>query len=245
MQPESQALMDFNVSFKIVEALLLKEKLYVDPPLKKNIEIVHGLRGGAIVLMVASFENYLKEVTEERLGEINSLCPEIDSSNLPEDLLLNNYFKTFESCIKGPYNQTPRPSTQDKIEMCKRASQFIVTGRINPRAFVELARSNPNQKKVKTLFKSLGIEDIFERIKIPFDDNWGQRTASRFIPDTLDYIVDRRHDAAHSFVLQNLSRNDLGNWARFIKTLTGVIDEELYQYVTNCIAACTKKNEDC
>lgn len=229
MPNRSQAYHDFKRNISVAETLIKREKQFSDPPASRNFKIVQGLRGGAAVLMVAAFENYLKEVIEERLFDFTSQPLKFNPTKLPEEVLYHNLSQTLERSLKGPFNGNP--SKADKIVLIKKASQVVVEGIINSLVFSEVARSNPNSKKVRELFKCLGIPDIFSSIKIEFDKKWGTPTAGSFIPDTLDSILQRRHEVAHTAIMLNVSRLDLEFSVKFLKLLAELCDKELNQHL--------------
>jgi len=112
MPRKSRALHNFNSSIAIAETLLKKEKTFPDPPSSRSRKFVEGLRGGATILMVAAFENYLKEVVEERLDElVNSR--RFNITKLPEKMIFHNYRQTLHFSVYGPF--VGNPSRAQKI----------------------------------------------------------------------------------------------------------------------------------
>ena len=83
----SQALRDFRASISIAESLMKREQRFADPPSPRQFKIVQGLRGGAAVLMVAAFENFLKEVVEEQLSDLTIHPLLFNPANLPQDMI--------------------------------------------------------------------------------------------------------------------------------------------------------------
>lgn len=70
---KSRAYLQFEGSLKMAEALLTLESGYNDPPRRNEQKTVLGLRGGTVILIVASFENFLKQLFLEHLMDLNPL----------------------------------------------------------------------------------------------------------------------------------------------------------------------------
>lgn len=229
MKKISNAFTNFNNSIAIAESLLKREKLYRDPPPQKSIKIVQGLRGGALVLMVASFENYLKEVMEERLTELSE-SPSFQFNSLPIEIIHFNFKKTLDLSINPIKKIDSNQKINQKISNYEKGSQFVVNRKINPEAFSIATRSNPNSERLIEMFKSLGHKQFFFKIKPKFEKKMGA-VASTYIQNNLDFIVNRRHEVAHSGNALNLSRHDLGEYIIFIKTLSEICDSELFDII--------------
>lgn len=225
----SKALIDFRASISIAQSLINEESRFPDPPPARNMQIVQGLRGGAVVLIVAAFENFLKELIEERLYIFTLVPLQFNVNNLPEEMIYHNLNQTLERSLKGPFPINYKRS--DKILGYRQASKVVIQETINLEVFSSLAKNNPNSKKVKELFKSLGIIDIFDTIKPKFDTKWGGPTAHTFISDTLDSIIQRRHEVAHTAKVLNVSRLDLHESVRFIQILATLCDEEFGRHI--------------
>lgn len=231
MVRRSQALQEFRSSIAIAEVLIKKEKKFRDPAPTQSRKIVLGLKGGAAVLMVAAFENFLKELVEEKIDDMKD-HPKYNPKKLPDLLLSHNCSYTFKntSQLSGRCNDP-----KDKITIFQRAAQAIINGDIDTSFFSDLAQSNPNSVKVKYLFLSLGITDIFSSIKKKFDVKWKTPTSSGFIPAKLDEIVNRRHVVAHTANAMKVTRIDLIESVKFLKILADLFDEELYHHFKKVI----------
>lgn len=229
MPRQSQALKDFRSSLSIAKTLMKREARFADPPQPRYQKIVQGLRGGAAVLMVAAFENFLKEVVEEYFYELTLHPLRFDPLKVPEEMLFQNLNQTFDRLIKGPFPIGWAKS--DKIAAFRQASSAAVQGVINSKVFSDAARSNPNSKKVRELFKNIGIPDIYVALKPDFDVSWGVPTAGSFIQDKLDEILDRRHEVAHTANMLNVSRLDLEVAVRFLEILAILCDKKIESHV--------------
>lgn len=228
--PQSQALRDFKSALGLAKALATREKRFQDPPKPTQVKVVQGLRGGAMVLMVAAFENFLRELIEERLYELTLHPPRFNSTKIPEEMVYHNMRQTLDRALRGPFPAGVN-TKMDKSSLMRTASQIVVLGVVNTEAFSQMARSNPNSKKVRELFKSLGIADIFSKIKPEFDKRWTVPTAHTFLPDKLDEILDRRHEVAHTARVLNVSRADMAQAIAFLVLFATLCDLEMERHV--------------
>ena len=184
-----------------------------------------------MVLMVAAFENYLKEVTDERLQDLISHS-KYRWTKLPENLVYHNHFHTLDVSIYGPFKSKKH---SDKIIGFDNAAQLIVSKQINSQVFCEVARSNPNSERVNELFVSLGFKNLFPRIKVEFDQKWGSPTLPKFIEENLDSILKRRHEVAHTANVMNISGHDLEEYLRFLNLLAGLCDKALFTHIKDIL----------
>jgi hypothetical protein len=225
----SQALRDFYSALGIAEALLRAEGKYPDPPSPRLLKRVQGTRGGAAVLMVAAFEDYLKELVEERLHKLTLHPIKFKPKNVPIEMVHHNMRHTLEKALES--SKSSQLSSADRVALLRSATHQVTIETINVQFFSELARSNPNARKVRALFKALGVQDVFGAVKADFDVRWGGPTANTFIADTLDSILSRRHEVAHTASVLNVSRKDLHEGLKFLHLLATLCDEELSRHV--------------
>lgn len=223
----SQAYQDFLASLELAEALLTIESGFADPAPIEHRKAAEGLRGGASVLMVAAFENYLKELVEEYLDELTRVPIKFKIEDVPKEMLFSNV----EYLVKS----NTRKKSNAKVQAYSDMAKIIVSGVMYPSSFTDAVRSNPNSEKLKELFKRLGIKKFFEVIKPDFDSQWGNFTAETFISDTLDAILVRRHTVAHTANALNISRVDLQDALRFLKILGTVCDTHIAQHINKIL----------
>jgi hypothetical protein len=171
---------NFKESLKLSQALMdLEKKHFHNPPRQNENVAATALRGGAAVLMVASFEFYIRQVFSEYLAALNTTPPIIDCSKLPEKLRIKNVYQSLERAMDGPLFEE-KPKRIDRINDILTTCGILITNQINPQAFSETG-SNPNSSTVKEKFKDIGISDIFAEIKIGFEKKYGQPVADIFI----------------------------------------------------------------
>lgn len=223
----STSLLAFEDSLQMVEELLIIEKRYDNPPRLKDQKAVLGLRGGAVILMVAAFENYLKKTISEHLREL-TVHPKASFDKLPERMRVNCVFWTLENAMKGP----PSRDKVTRLPDVEKACQLVLAQTINPDSFAD-TRSNPNSKNVRSMFTEIGLDNIFQTIKVAFDRKWKRPTHSTFIEDKLDEIINRRHLVAHTADALKIARSDLNESIKFLKILSKVIDSELKKHISD------------
>jgi hypothetical protein len=232
--PRSQALDEFLDALGMAEQLLTLEREHVsNPPRQEQLASARGLRGGAAILMVAAFEQFLRTVIEEHLGRLTVMPPRVKFDDLPPSMQVTSVFGTLERSMKGlPFQESPpREQRLAEIEI---ACKMVLSGLVNPQAFTGTG-GNPDSNTVTSLFKQMGVPKVFDHIKPMFESRWKTSVAQTFIPDKLDEIVHRRHVVAHTASTLDISRKDLRDALRFLKTLAPILDSQISGHVRKFI----------
>ncbi len=230
------ALEQFGNSLRIAEELLrIERENYSDPPKEDEQQAVEGLRGGAAVLMVAGFERLLRQCVEEHLTKLTEEAASVPFDSLPSKMQVHSVFTTLEYATKGfPYQESKQ--RVDRLPDIAEACKIVLSKTINPRAFSN-TRSNPNSTTVKEMFKNLEVEvsDVFGQVRTSFEKSWGEPEADTFLADKLDEIVNRRHVVAHTANALNITRVDLDQAVRFLRTLTVELDKHIEDHINNIL----------
>ncbi len=221
----------------MAEELIKIESTYNNPPRASEIRAVRGLRGAASVLVVAAFENFLRECMEEHLSELSHLHLKLQFHKLPDKLRVSSIFNSLERAMKGPLYQETIPKV-DRLTEIERVCKIIIAGNLDPQVFSDTG-GNPNSKNVKSMFSSVALDNIFIRVRPKFDRKWGKPEAHTFIENKLDEIVNRRHVVAHTADALKITRSNLKESVRFLKILASVLDVELREHIKNLIKLCT------
>jgi len=230
----SKALEQFKESLQMAEELLkIEKKNYKNPPRITEQKAVQGLRGGAAVLMVAAWENFLKQLIEEELTNLTTHPPKVPFEKLPPKMQQHSVFQTLERATKGPRFQKPK-NRIDRLPDIEQACKVVISGKINPVAFSDIG-SNPNPEIVTEMFKNMGIGDIFECIKEDFEKKWKNSVSNTFINDKLLEIINRRHVVAHKADALKISRSDLNESIRFMKIIAPLFEKQLRYKVNDII----------
>lgn len=224
----SKALGEFSSSLKIAQALIELEKEYTNPPTKAEQPAVSGLRGGAAVIMVASFEAFLKAATVEHLSELTVKPPKVPFANLPDKMRENSIFNSLDAALKA--QRHIKTKRIDRLPGIKVACANIVADVIDPEA-LSSTQSNPTADTVKSLFSDLGVPDIFGKIHTPFRKAWRKPEAMTFIPDKLEEIVGRRHRVAHTGLALDITRAQLNEASKFLRILAALLDKQLRSHI--------------
>ncbi len=231
---ETQALAEFRRSVQAAEQLVwIDSRGYQDPPHPKNQRAVQGLRGGAAVIMVAAFEEYLRASHEEGMKRLIRGRRKIDFSRLPPTLQVHSVFTTLELAMRGSRYGGPNLDRILRLTDIEVASSIVVSRVVNPPAF-RIGSGNPNHEAVKESFKAAGLLDVFRKVKPEFDSRWPTATHETFVQDTLDTIVNRRHQVAHTANALNISRKDLRDAIAFFRVLGPTLDFVLLEHIEAC-----------
>lgn len=226
---ESMAL---AISLGKIETEKFKKNRQVDQPFKM------GLRGGAAVLMVASFEFYLRGLFEENIARMNTSPPSIDLQKLPDSLKIKIVFDGLDGPMKGP-KYGVKTQRIDRIDSILAACRHLIGEHINPSTFSD-TNSNPNKETVKTKFKEVGIPDIFGTIKPEFETKWGNVVATTFIEDKLNEIVNVRHVVAHTADALNITKASQKEALKFLRILAELLDKEMDKHIRHLLVSAKK-----
>lgn len=223
---------ELAISLRKIETEKYARNRQADQPFKM------GLRGGAAVLMVASFEFYIRRLFEENIARLNTSPPTIDLQKLPDNLKVKIVFDGLNSPMKGPKYGTTTQKV-DRIDSVLTACRHLIGEHINPATFSD-TNSNPNGDTVKTKFKEVGLPDIFNTIKTDFETRWGSVVAATFIEDKLNQIVNVRHVVAHTADTLNITKTSQKEAIKFLKILSELLDKELDKHIKHLLVTAKK-----
>ena len=215
---------NFRASLKLTQSLLSLERGYPDPAPPNDKALVDGLRAGAAVLMVATFEDFVRSMVKEHVGSLRSRTPAVIFGRLPDRIQVGSVFTSLQRALDGP-EFGPKLEKVDRLPTIAQAASDVVNGRVSSDAIAS-TRGNPGPDVVKEILLHCDIEDAFNLISNRFQKNWKSEVAQHFIRDKLQEIVDRRHRVAHSGRPSG-SRSDLNDALRFLRTLASTLDDEV------------------
>ena len=221
----SAALQAFRKALERVLQLLRLERQYREPVVAAKLPLVEGLRSGAIVLMIAAFEAFLREVFEERVDQLARPPRPIRFASLPDRMKTRSVYGLLEASMKGKPGHSSKTRI-NRLPEIQAAAKHVVDQDIVGSAFA-MTGGNATSETVKTLFKQVDRPDLFNSIKSRFERHWSQPVASQFLQAKLDWIVEARHEVAHGASLPSWSRDDLSEAVRFIRVLARVLDDDL------------------
>ena len=218
----SKSYRDFEKSLKRAEKLRLIEKgRYKDPPPAQQIIAVEALRGGAVVLMVAAFERYLRGAFEEYTEEISRRAKTTGHAKLDVALVERNDFNFINWVIRDS-----RQKRSVKIVELRRVAKRIAEKHFIPELFSR-TRANPGPDTVKELFRDFGVPDAFDPIETNLATHHPRPFSKGFARDQLEAIIGWRNDVAHGGGALGIARTDLEGWVIFMGALGRAVDNTL------------------
>jgi hypothetical protein len=229
------SLANLNAGLQMVDSLIVLENTYTDPPGPNDRGTVYALRGASVVLLVSTFEEYLKIRTQEAVKALNASLHDYrvyDFSKLPQKLLTNHYHLTVRFALEGNRYDGLKP--EDRIPAIKNASGDIAANRLDPVAFSQ-TNSNPNSKTLKAILNNLGIDDAFRVLKPYYETQSGNPVADIYIADNLDALIKLRNVVSHAISSMSVGRTDVLNYRAFIMHLSNAIDEHYKYYCDQLI----------
>lgn len=228
----SSCINEFDASIALSEALQALEATYPDPPSSSkpsDVAVVRALRGGAIVLMVATLEQFMRSAIEEHLQPFTSGKTQRLLSSLPTDLQVASAFNSLELAMRGP-RYGKNGSRGSRLPDVMIAAKRLAADSLDVSAF-SVTGGNPNPDTLRELLKAIGLADPFARLRPAFEREWGKREATDFVKDKLEEVVTARHRVAHAPAALNISRKDVLEGTRFIRCLAIAIDATIKAHV--------------
>jgi hypothetical protein len=204
---------------------------FKDPPPLQDQIAVEGLRGGAVVLMVASFERYLKDALEEYVDVIAQRARVTSHGRLSPDFVELNDFNYISWIVR--YS---RLSRSQQIQELRRVAKLISTESFVPEAFSQ-TRANPGPNTVKLLFREFGIFNAFQIIEQNFGHHFQNPFSAGFVEQTLSAIVNIRNQVAHGGFSLSIARADLRGWLNFFNALGRATDNSLRNHTLGVVRA--------
>jgi hypothetical protein len=233
------ALEQFKESLELASALKkLEREKYPNLPRANQQHFVKGLRGGAAVLLVASFEFFLSKLFEENISKLNAIPPSIDIIKLPNKMKVKIVFDSLQDSMNGP-KYVAKKDKVDRINDVLSACKLLIGEHINPSTFSD-TNSNPNGDTVKEKFKEVGITDIYTIVRPSFETKWGTAVALTFIEDKLNEIVRTRHVVAHTTDTLHITRKSQNEAFKFLKIFTELLEKELEKHIKQLIISAKK-----
>lgn len=225
----SIAYTEFLESLEIAKALIQLDT-YREPPKQKHKRYVYGLRGGAAILIVASFNEFLNFLPDIHLDVIKRHTNNINFSKLLDVLIITNVNRTLK--------QFSMKNDVKKLPYAKNACRSIINDEINPAAF-KLQGFNPWPSQIIDLFYVIGIKNIFKHITKKFQKRWKKKINTNIIRGKLSEIIVRRNKVAHSTSLAaQITKNDLNEAIDFLRILARLLDITYKKQINNmCISA--------
>lgn len=227
----STAFRDFEQNLSRSRTLRALERGFLDPPKPEEQAAVEALRGACVVLAVATFEAYLKDVMSEHVDAIGIAARSTRHPNLSADFVRQNDLAGLTALIRDS-----RLDKQQKLAELRRLATLITQSGFIPESFSQ-TRANPGPSVVKDLCNAFGVKDPFNKIQAAYVTHAKQQIAMGFVEQTLRSVIDRRNEVAHEGVALSISREDISAWLTFMHLLAKAIDNVLRDHRRSVIAA--------
>ncbi|WP_369224161.1 HEPN domain-containing protein [Streptomyces sp. R39] len=188
------------------------------------------LLAGAVVLLCARFEEFVKDVVTYALEKHGEATPEFTLWDLPERLQLLLITKNMNAALQAKRFGKLRDQ-MDRINEGKVAAQGIATGKISAGQAIETG-GNPGPDTVAELMKLVGVEKPWMQISKYFDAHYAEPTRVELsgialgdLQERLGELVGLRNIVAHSGARIPSSPTDI----RFNVHFTRHLADAIYQ----------------
>ncbi|MFI6941943.1 HEPN domain-containing protein [Streptomyces sp. NPDC050418] len=191
---------------------------------------------GAVVLLCARFEEFLRDSVTYALDQHGGATPPISLTDLPNALRVHIVQQNMMAALQRNRYGVER-SDQVRLAESLIMAQHYVAGRIWSDYAVDTG-GNPGPDTVATLMKLIGVEAPWQKVGKEFTDNYqapnipGAINRSTGKPqDQLRQIVQARNTVAHSGTHLAFSTADVRFDVDFIAQLSGWIYGVLQKHV--------------
>jgi len=233
MAKYESAINKYRETIQLVGGLIALESGFPDPPPKTDESAVMALRGGAIVLLSATFERFLKDLGEEQSARLRGTRKAIKLSQLPDRIKVHSIFASLKQSMDGP-RYGVKTEKKDRIPDIVDKCRLIGSDFIDSEVFSSTG-GNPNSDAVKVIFNNLDVDDPFAKIKTGFETLWGKAVAQNFIKEKLDEIISKRHVIAHTADVMTISRSDINDHKKFMECLVGALYDHLNAHIGSIV----------
>ncbi|WP_354395772.1 HEPN domain-containing protein [Streptomyces atratus] len=194
------------------------------------------LLAGAVVLLCARFEDFIKEVIAYAL-ERHTLCdPMITLWDLPESLQVHLISRNLNAALQGTRHGVLRTPAQ-RINEGVTAAQHVVDGNIRAEHAIETG-GNPGPETVADLMKLVGVERPWKTITNVFQSSYVAPTSPTLngitvgkLEERLRQLVNLRNIVAHSGSSIPASSADIRFDIDFLRQLSTAIYDVLRNQV--------------
>lgn len=209
------------------------ENGYDDPPVSAfDAAVVGTLRAAVAVLMVASFEEFVRALFDEKLTLLTRTVSGHDLSAYHITLHLESILGGLSLALNG------RPS-EKKRSLERRGDILALCGAIAGDQLVVEALSNvgsnPKGDRIVSMLERVGVEDVVNNLDKRYRKRFGP-CAKRFVVEKLNSIVNLRHSVAHTGQALLTSRVELDDNLVFLERAATVLEATLDDFVTEAKA---------
>ncbi|MFI9496119.1 HEPN domain-containing protein [Streptomyces halstedii] len=194
------------------------------------------LLAGAVVLLCARFEEFLKDIIAYALERHNFCDPAITLWDLPEALQIHLISKNMNIALQGMRHGALRPPKQ-RITEGVAAARHVVNGAIRAEHAIETG-GNPGPDTVAELMKLVGVVKPWKLITENFENSYIQPAAPALggmalgkLEDRLKQLVNLRNIVAHSGASIPSSSSEIRFDVDFLSQLSTSIYEVLKGHI--------------
>lgn len=186
------------------------------------------LLAGAVVLLCARFEEFLKDVVVYALERHGYSVPPLTLWDLPEDTQIHLIARNLNAATQATRHGAKRPASL-RISESLAAAKGVVGGTISAEYAIETG-GNPGSDTVAALMKIVGVREPWKKISSHFNGSYIAPTisgiSSSAIADPakqLDDIVKLRNIVAHSGASIPASSSEIRFDVDFLRQLSNSI----------------------
>lgn len=193
------------------------------------------LLSGAVVLLCARFEEFLKDVVAYALERHGYSKPPLSLWDLPEELQVHLISRNLNSAVQGIRHGISRPPTE-RIQEGVAAATDVVNGIISATYAIDTG-GNPGPDTVAAFMRMVGIKDPWKKIADNFAVSYtpppitGISITARGPGEQLRELINLRNIVSHSGASIPASSTEIRFNADFLSQLSNSIFEVLRTHV--------------
>ncbi|MEU1862088.1 MULTISPECIES: HEPN domain-containing protein [Streptomyces] len=194
------------------------------------------LLAGAVVLLCARFEEFIKDVIRYALERHNYAAPPITLWDLPQELQIRLISKNLTTALEGKRYGIQRQAG-DRIAEGLTAANHVISGMIHAEYAIETG-GNPGPETVKALMQLVGLKDPWKEITENFNANYKTPLLPSLagidvgkLEERLRQLLNSRNVVAHSGASIPVSSNEIRFDVHFMSQLSISIYEVLKKHV--------------
>jgi len=227
----SRAFREFNANLGRARHLrILEKKHFKDPPASADQGAVEALRGGAVVLLVATLETYIVDAIEEHVEVIGLKAGKTTHASLAAKFVQHNDFSFINWIVRDA-----RQSKTERVLELKRVARLIANDGFVLESFSRI-RANPGPEAIKELIREFGVTDALKVVEGNFRRHYKKPFSAGFMEATLSNIISRRNEVAHEGYSLTITRTDLGNWIGFVAAFVKATDNTLRDHTRGILS---------
>lgn len=193
-----------------------------------KLELVEALRQSLILLPVAFFEEFLRNLFQQFVDNLNGLNPRVKWKDLPLSLTKAHVFETSLTIRKKSPDGDDFSYQMNCIADLKNILDKIVSPLEKPENYIIAdesftnTNSNPDSDTVRLMFAKIGVSNLFQKPELGTEMSQIDRAYSNgnSIRLKLNEIIELRHGVAHGRPPLSLTRTELVNNIIFLQYLT-------------------------